>query len=523
MIFIDDYPMNYKPLLQQQQHHNQNQYQQGQQSQQNQQNQHFQNTQITPLSIFSSGNSNLYNQHQHQNQYSSSNQQHSSSSQSSIFSNSNINSSNSLSNSGNSYYNTATNIYTRGRRPSIQTGGKSGVDEERFDSNNNNNNNNDAYKDDDDKKMNIYYSGGSGYSWWSILLMGVLALAIGFLLIVYFQPNFVVRALSNHFNGEVVFFSENRNEIRTRKLVALTIDDAPSRDTEAILDIFEQYNVKATFFLIGKHAMRSAYHQRVLDRVLDQGHEIGNHMWRDEPSINLELDEFERQLIQVDQIINQTYQKYYERLSLRQQLQDLKQREEEEVHQQEKQEQQPQQQNNQEDSTDSSTTSTTNLNTINNSNDNDNSNDNNNNVDCNNNNNNICNLRRKKLFRPGSGWFNRKMLDIVTRYGYTMCLGNVYPHDPFIKLTSLNSWYVTTTVSPGSVIILHDREYTADTLKSILPKLISEGYTFITLSNLLDIDEKLKQTELLNSNNNNNNNNNNNIDSDEDNLNKKAF
>jgi cellulose synthase/poly-beta-1,6-N-acetylglucosamine synthase-like glycosyltransferase/peptidoglycan/xylan/chitin deacetylase (PgdA/CDA1 family) len=58
-------------------------------------------------------------------------------------------------------------------------------------------------------------------------------------------------------------------------LLALTFDDGPDpRWTPAILDILKQENVPATFFIIGKNGQ--AYPELVR-RVVDEGHEIGNH------------------------------------------------------------------------------------------------------------------------------------------------------------------------------------------------------------------------------------------------------
>ena len=58
-------------------------------------------------------------------------------------------------------------------------------------------------------------------------------------------------------------------------LLALTFDDGPDpRWTPAILDILKQENVPATFFIIGKNGQ--AYPDLVR-RVVDEGHEIGNH------------------------------------------------------------------------------------------------------------------------------------------------------------------------------------------------------------------------------------------------------
>ena len=58
-------------------------------------------------------------------------------------------------------------------------------------------------------------------------------------------------------------------------LLALTFDDGPDpKWTPAILDILKQENVPATFFIIGKNGQ--AYPDLVR-RVVDEGHEIGNH------------------------------------------------------------------------------------------------------------------------------------------------------------------------------------------------------------------------------------------------------
>lgn len=62
--------------------------------------------------------------------------------------------------------------------------------------------------------------------------------------------------------------SENTNA------VALTFDDGPSEDTAAILDILEEYRVKAAFFMIGSQVEKFPELAR---RIVQEGHEIGNH------------------------------------------------------------------------------------------------------------------------------------------------------------------------------------------------------------------------------------------------------
>lgn len=61
------------------------------------------------------------------------------------------------------------------------------------------------------------------------------------------------------------------------KLIALTFDDGPhSSYTEEILDILKQYNIKATFFVVGENV--EAMEEKLL-RAAEEGHEIGNHTY----------------------------------------------------------------------------------------------------------------------------------------------------------------------------------------------------------------------------------------------------
>ena len=132
--------------------------------------------------------------------------------------------------------------------------------------------------------------------------------------------------------------------------------------------------------------------------MVAQGHEIGNHRMRDEPSIQLSEEEFERQLLQAHNILR-----------------------------------------------DYSTV---------------------------------------RWFRPGSGWFNQRMLRQLKKHGYRCVLGSVYPYDTIIGVVSLLSDYILRNIFAGSIIILHDgsleRERTVEVLKEIIPKLKKSGYQFVT-------------------------------------------
>jgi len=62
-----------------------------------------------------------------------------------------------------------------------------------------------------------------------------------------------------------------------KKLIALTFDDGPHpQHTPALLDILKQYNVKATFFTVGKNVDR---YPEIAARIIAEGHEIGNHSY----------------------------------------------------------------------------------------------------------------------------------------------------------------------------------------------------------------------------------------------------
>lgn len=61
------------------------------------------------------------------------------------------------------------------------------------------------------------------------------------------------------------------------KVVYLTFDDGPIPEcTPQLLDILNQYGVKATFFMVAENAER---YPELLARVRDEGHVVGNHTY----------------------------------------------------------------------------------------------------------------------------------------------------------------------------------------------------------------------------------------------------
>ena len=72
---------------------------------------------------------------------------------------------------------------------------------------------------------------------------------------------------------QVIFrYKENDN-----MEIALTFDDGPHPYyTNEILGILDEYGIKATFFFVGQNV---EYYPEVAEKVLEGGHEIGNHTY----------------------------------------------------------------------------------------------------------------------------------------------------------------------------------------------------------------------------------------------------
>ena len=64
--------------------------------------------------------------------------------------------------------------------------------------------------------------------------------------------------------------------ISYEKQIYLTFDDGPSSNTEKILDILKVYDVKATFFVVGKTDEKS---KALYKRIVEEGHTLGMHSY----------------------------------------------------------------------------------------------------------------------------------------------------------------------------------------------------------------------------------------------------
>lgn len=91
---------------------------------------------------------------------------------------------------------------------------------------------------------------------------------------------------------------------RTSNKVALTFDDGPSEEfTLPILDILRDYDVPATFFMVGSHVERFP---EVAQRIVEEGHAIGNHTQNHRNVPTLSTIDLNKEMVEATAIIFET-------------------------------------------------------------------------------------------------------------------------------------------------------------------------------------------------------------------------
>ncbi|KFY17773.1 hypothetical protein V492_00394 [Pseudogymnoascus sp. VKM F-4246] len=87
-------------------------------------------------------------------------------------------------------------------------------------------------------------------------------------------------------------------------MIALTIDDAPSKHTAEIMEILKENDARATFFVIGSQV--EGREERLRDLVLN-GNELGNHAMHDEPSRSLSDSTLVAEVKAVEEMVLEAY------------------------------------------------------------------------------------------------------------------------------------------------------------------------------------------------------------------------
>lgn len=137
----------------------------------------------------------------------------------------------------------------------------------------------------------------------TLTLLVLLALLLVFpfyaLYCIYRPPRYVISYLRAKYPD--VLFEEDTPE----KMVAFSLDDAPSAHTEEIMDILNANDAHATFFVIGTQVEGR---EAILRNLIRHGHELANHAMRDESSRSLPIDQLEQQVYDVKARLVEAYE-----------------------------------------------------------------------------------------------------------------------------------------------------------------------------------------------------------------------
>lgn len=105
----------------------------------------------------------------------------------------------------------------------------------------------------------------------------------------------------DHSNTQIEKDETDKSSSTSAKKVALTFDDGPhQKNTIEILDLLDQYDAKATFFMLGN---RVDFYPDIAKMVADKGHEIGNHTWNHKDLTTLNKEEGIQEVEKTNEII----------------------------------------------------------------------------------------------------------------------------------------------------------------------------------------------------------------------------
>lgn len=230
-------------------------------------------------------------------------------------------------------------------------------------------------------------------------------LYIFLILLIFYYKNLSINAFSNNYDRVI------NHGPKEEKVIALTFDDGPHPTyTNQILDILKEYDVKATFFVLGKFA--EAYPDIII-RQWQEGHEIGNHTYSHVDAKRVSK-----------KVLYNEYKKTQEIIE------------------------------------------------------------------------NLIN-HQPRLFRPPYGSFDSQALDIVEMHDSIIVLWSAHQDSKDWSNPDVEE-IVNTTLSNirnGDIILFHDYVYydessTVEALKEIIPELKSRGYRFVTISELLNLNQQ---------------------------------
>jgi peptidoglycan-N-acetylglucosamine deacetylase len=89
----------------------------------------------------------------------------------------------------------------------------------------------------------------------------------------------------------------------TKKVVALTFDDGPTKNVDKIAPLLNKYHAKATFFLIGNELKKNPIEGK---KLADAGYQIGNHTYSHNRMILKKYSYIKREIDETNNLIRKT-------------------------------------------------------------------------------------------------------------------------------------------------------------------------------------------------------------------------
>lgn len=113
------------------------------------------------------------------------------------------------------------------------------------------------------------------------------------------SPSFAVELTKNSFFNIAVTTTLNDIAKSNEKKAYLTFDDGPTtKATGKILDILKEEDVKATFFVVGKHVKENP---ELVKREYDEGHFIANHGYNhNNKLLYKDMESFKNEIVSTD-------------------------------------------------------------------------------------------------------------------------------------------------------------------------------------------------------------------------------
>lgn len=74
---------------------------------------------------------------------------------------------------------------------------------------------------------------------------------------------------------------------RTEPKIALTFDDGPGKNTQAILELLRTHDIRASFFILGSQADQ---HPELVEAIRADGHQLESHGQIHKPALDMGRD-----------------------------------------------------------------------------------------------------------------------------------------------------------------------------------------------------------------------------------------